>query len=847
MKRFLLLSLIGVLALCAGVFTAITLFMLRRSDQTINAVGEIYMAGMDRQLKLHYETLIELRLSQVDDIVLYVPPENESAYTEDMCARLTTGAQERGLTYLALLSTDGDADVLYGEPVTFGDPEGFLHALNGGTRKISSGRTASGEMLMMFGCSVGYPASRGYPMKDGGQCTALVAGLPMSYIDDTLSLDMDESLIYSHIILPNGEFLLQSADVPKSNYFDWLTQSASFKEGTPEENVARLREAIEQGESYAFVRTVDGQRSLVSCSPLPYSDWYLVSVMPHGVMDESIAELGTRRIGTMIGGFGLVLLALLGVFFGYDRLSRQQLAALAAARREAERASRAKSEFLSNMSHDIRTPMNAIVGMTAIATASMDNPDQVRDCLRKITLSSKHLLGLINDVLDMSRIESGRLQLNMEETSLREITESIVCIVQPQAHAKRQLFDIFIRDVDQERVCCDAVRLNQVLINLLSNALKFTPEGGTIHVTIAQEPSPLGADHVRTHFYVKDNGIGMSESFQKTIFDSFAREDNARVHGIEGTGLGMAITKYIVDAMHGTIEVHSELNRGAEFHVTLDLRRACPQEEDMRLPGWDVLVVDDDEQLRQSAVQALNDIGAHADAASDGPAALDMARAHDYHAVLLDWKMPGMDGVETARRLRAQLGEGVPILLISAYDWSDVEHEARGAGVSGFLSKPLFKSTLYYGLRRFAQDASDAPAEQAEPAAPDFTGVRLLVAEDNELNWEIAHELLSAFGFEPDWAENGQICVDKFAASAPGAYAAVLMDLRMPVMNGYDAARAIRASGRPDAQVPIIAMTADAFAEDVQRCHEAGMNAHVAKPIDVRELVRLLQRYVRRA
>ena len=224
-----------------------------------------------------------------------------------------------------------------------------------------------------------------------------------------------------------------------------------------------------------------------------------------------------------------------------------------------------------------------------------------------------------------------------------------------------------------------------------------------------------------------------------------------------------------------------------------------------------------------------------------------MARAHDYHAVLLDWKMPGMDGIETARRLRAQLGEGVPILLISAYDWSDVEHEARAAGVSGFLSKPLFKSTLYYGLRRFAQDASDAPSEQAEPAAPDFTGVRLLVAEDNELNWEIAHELLSAFGFEPDWAENGQICVDKFAASAPGAYAAVLMDLRMPVMNGYDAARAIRASGRPDAQVPIIAMTADAFAEDVQRCHEAGMNAHVAKPIDVRELVRLLQRYVRRA
>ncbi len=846
-KRFLLLSLTGVLALCIGVFSAITLFMLRQSDQTISAVGEIYMAEMDRQLKRHYETIIDLRLDQVENIVFYVPPEDEPTYTEDMRARLAADAQARGLAYLALLSTEGDADVLYGEPVTFGDPEGLLRSLNDGTRKISSGRTASGETLMLFGCSVGYPVSRSYPMKEGGRCTALIAGLPISYIDETLSLDVDESLIYSHIVLRNGNFLLQSAGNPDDNYFEWLLQNASFEEGTPEENVARLREAIGRGEDYSFVRTAGGQRNLVSCSPLPHSDWHLISVMPHGLLDESIAELGTRRISVTIGGFMLVLLALLGVFFAYDRLSRQQLAALAAAQREAERASRAKSEFLSNMSHDIRTPMNAIVGMTAIATANMDDPDQVRDCLRKITLSSKHLLGLINDVLDMSRIESGKLQLNMDETSLREITESLVCIVQPQAQAKRQHFDIFIRDVEQERVCCDAVRLNQVLINLLSNALKFTPEGGTIHVTLAQEPSPLGADCIRTHFYVQDNGIGMSEAFQKKIFESFVREDNARVHGIEGTGLGMAITKHIVDAMHGTIQVRSAPNQGSEFHVTLDLRRAGPQEEDMRLPAWDVLVVDDDEQLRQSAAQALNAIGAHADVAPDGPTALAMARAHAYHAVLLDWKMPGMDGVQTARQLRQQLGEGVPILLISAYDWSDVERDAREAGVSGFLSKPLFKSTLYYGLRRFAQEASDAPAEEPVPDAPDFAGMRLLVAEDNELNWEIACELLSAFGFEPDWAENGQICVDKFAASAPGTYAAVLMDLRMPVMNGYDAARAIRASGRPDAQVPIIAMTADAFAEDVQRCHEAGMNAHVAKPIDVRELVRLLQRYVRRA
>ena len=571
--------------------------------------------------------------------------------------------------------------------------------------------------------------------------------------------------------------------------------------------------------------------------------------MPYGALDEAVSSLGSQRAAITFVSCGILLAATLVVFFLYFRMSRRQLAAVEKAQREAERANRAKSEFLSNMSHDIRTPMNAIVGMTAIASANMDNREQVASCLRKISLSSKHLLGLINDVLDMSKIESGKLTLNLDAVCLRETVEGIVSIIQPQVKSRKQSFDVFIQNIRQENVLCDGVRLNQVLLNLLSNALKFTPEGGRITMTVSQEGSPRGEGFVRTHFIVQDTGIGTSEEFQKKIFDSFAREDSTRVQRTEGTGLGMAITKYIVDEMKGTITVASQRDKGSCFHVTLDLENASDTEGEMRLPPWDMLVVDDDEPLCRSAADALGEIGVRAEWALSGGQAVAMAQerrrqGRDYHVILLDWKLPGMDGIETARQLRRTIGDHVPILLISAYDWSDIEAPAREAGISGFMAKPLFKSTLYHGLLRFAGN-EPAPQEEPQEAALDFSGIRILVAEDNELNWEIASELLSSYGFQLDWAENGQQCVDRFSASQPGDYALILMDLRMPVMNGYDATAAIRALDRPDSRsIPIIAMTADAFSEDIHRCLACGMNAHIAKPLDMRELLRLLQKHL---
>jgi signal transduction histidine kinase/CheY-like chemotaxis protein len=563
---------------------------------------------------------------------------------------------------------------------------------------------------------------------------------------------------------------------------------------------------------------------------------------------------------------GIILVTLVLVFGQSLKITIAQVAALKAAneeanrergaaeaaRREAEHANRAKSEFLSNMSHDIRTPMNAIVGMTTIAIANMNNMEQVQGCLRKIALSSKHLLGLINDVLDMSKIESGKMTLNVDQVSLREVMDSIVSIVQPQVKAKHQQFNIFIHDISVENVCCDSVRLNQVLINLLGNAVKFTPEEGSINVSMFEEDSPKGDEYIRIHLYVKDTGIGMSKEYQRKIFDSFSREDTARVQKTEGTGLGMTITKYIVDAMGGTIEVDSEVGIGSVFHVRLDLMKAQVIEADMVLPPLNMLVVDDDEQLCQSAVSSLKSIGVVPDCCLNAEEALEKVgerhnRHDDYHIIMLDWKLPGMDGITAAREIRRIYGEDVPILLISAYDWSEIEDEAKAAGITGFISKPLFKSTLFYGLKPYVDESSGETVYsplKAESRDVVLEGKKILLAEDNEINWEIANELLTAMGLELDWAENGQICLEKFRQSDIRHYDAVLMDVRMPVMNGYEATRAIRASGREDADIPIIAMTADAFSEDVKKCLDAGMNAHVAKPIDVKEVCRQLEKYM---
>ncbi len=846
-SRFLWGSLIGLVFLCVGVFVWITTFMLRESESTITQVVNLYMEEMNSQLQRHFSSLIGMRLLQVEGITEVVPPDSAAEYDEDLADRLEAAGKNRDFVYMALYNTEGEEFLIYGDSVSVINKDFYVEEMNEGRETAATGETEKGELLLLYGISVGYPYSAGYPLPDGSQCTALTVGLPIERLNEALALNGDGSLIFSHIIRKDGSFVVQNANILDDNYYEWLQKNADFDDRDADQVIRELRNAINQEEPYSMVFSVDGERRHVYCSHMENSEWTLVTVMPHGELDDAVAGLGGRRISVTLAGCGLLLAATLVIFFIYMRMSRRQIEATEKAQREAERANLAKSEFLSNMSHDIRTPMNAIVGMTAIASANLDKPEQLKNCLQKITLSSRHLLGLINDVLDMSKIESGKLNLNTELVSLRETMESLVSIVQPQVKAKGQSFNITVKNITAEQVLCDGVRLNQILINLLSNAVKFTPEGGSIGVTVTQELSPRGEGWVRTHFRVKDNGMGMTPEFQKKIFDSFAREDTKRVRKIEGSGLGMAITKYIVDKMEGTIEVQSELEKGSEFHVTLDFEKARVTEEEMALPSWNMLVVDDDEQMCRDAVHSLKELGVHAEYALDGKTAVRMAEDRDregqgYHIVLLDWKMPGTGGLETAKEMRGKIGDHVPILLISAYDWSDFEEEARKAGISGFISKPLFKSALYYGLEPYAD--SGCQREDMPEEAEDFRGVRILVAEDNEINWEIAKELLSARGFELEWAENGRQCVDMFMEKEPGYYKVILMDLRMPVMDGYEAVKAIRdLENRPDGkEIPVIVMTADAFAEDVSRCLECGMNAHVAKPLDMDELVRTIQR-----
>ncbi len=836
--RFLTGSLIGISVICIVIFAFLASRVNSKNAQTVGKIGTIYMAGMSERITLHFDTTVRIRFEHLQEIVNSVPgpePEYES---------LAYMAQARSFESLGLCAEDGTLEMLLGERTELVDTADFVKAIGHDEKRVVLATTESGKEMVLFGI----PAR--YTMKNGEESIALVAGLNADFVKQLLNLEGEDDVVFSHIIRKDGRFVIRSGDAVRENYFDRIKDVFNEKKGkNADVYIEELEHAMETGEEYSTVLYIGDERRHLYCTDLPYGNWFLITVMPYGVLDEAVSGFSSQLSIMFLIGCGIILATLILVFIFYFDMTKHQLNDLELARQEAVSATRAKSEFLSNMSHDIRTPMNAIVGMTAIATANIDDKQQVQNSLRKITLSSKHLLGLINDILDMSKIENGKLTLNMEQISLREIMDSIVGIVQPQVKAKNQNFDVFLDDIDTEDVYCDSVRLNQVILNFLSNAIKFTPVGGSIHVTLKEEESPLGDNYVRVHIRVKDNGIGMSQEFKERIFDSFVREDSKRVHKIEGSGLGMAIAKYIVDAMHGTIEVESEQGVGSEFHVTLDLEKALVREEEMILPDWQMLVVDDDEMMCKGAVTALEDIGINAEWTLDGESALKMVcerhdRHEDYHIILLDWKLPGMDGIATAREIRKRVGEDTPILLISAYDWSEIEAEAREAGITGFISKPLFKSTLFYGLKKYAEPGEEQP-RQTQGSKIDFSGKKVLVAEDNDLNWEIAEVLLSDIGLSLAHAENGQKCVEIFEQSPVNTFDAILMDIRMPVMTGYEAAQAIRALDRPDADIPIIAMTADVFAEDIRKCLECGMNAHVAKPIDIQEVSKQLKKFIR--
>ncbi len=514
--RFLIGSFIGLLSFSIIMFSLLGIYMSRKSEKAVYEIGEIYMSGMNKQMSRHFETVIKLRFDQAGGIVSVVSTDTDDK--ELLYEELIYRAQVRDFSYLALCSAEGDFQTLYGQAIQPLNPEPFVEALSQGEQRVAVGIDTAGNEVVLFGVDAAYP------MSNGDRSTGLIAAVPLEYITDFLSLKDEGQLMYYHIIRPDGSFVIQNPNTELWNFFEQLQKQSDspVSESSADNPVEKFSVALKKHEEYTDTLEVNGEERQIYGISLPYSEWYLVSVMPYSILDDTINSLSSQRMFMTLLSCASVLIILTAIFLRYFSITRSQMNELEKARQAALEANKAKSEFLANMSHDIRTPMNAIVGMTAIATAHIDDRKQVENCLRKITLSSKHLLGLINDVLDMSKIESGKLTLTTEQISLKEVVEGIVNIMQPQVKTKKQTFDIHVENIFTENVWCDGIRLNQVLLNLLSNATKYTPEGGSIQLSLSEEKSPKGENYVRIHINVRDNGIGMSPEFLKEYMNPIA-------------------------------------------------------------------------------------------------------------------------------------------------------------------------------------------------------------------------------------------------------------------------------------------------------------------------------------
>ena len=620
-----------------------------------------------------------------------------------------------------------------------------------------------------------------------------------------------------------------------------------FGEERIEAGIEKLEKAIYNADSAALFRRSSVGEVMLYAAAIQDSDYHLIGYVPKAVVSQGVQYISFLVI--------LVFLILTGTVFaggflliGLERAARES-DSLREAARIAEKSSAAKSEFLSNMSHDIRTPMNAIIGFTNLAIQNPSDIERVTEYLGKIQASSGHLLSLINDVLEMSRIESGKIELDETLCSLPEILHDLNTIIVGQVEAKQQELSMDAVNVMNEHVYCDKLRLNQVLLNLLSNAVKYTPAGGKISVRIIQSESKREG-YAAYEIRVKDTGIGMSPEFASHVFEAFEREKTSTVSGIQGTGLGMAITKSIIDLMGGSIRVETAPGKGSEFIVDVEMKVETSDAPILRIPelnGLRVLVVDDDFNTCDSATKLLAKMGMRSDWTLSGKEAVLRAKhAHEsgdqFRVFLIDWKLPDLNGIEAVRRIRAVVGKDIPILLMTAYDWPSIKDEAIAAGVNGFCNKPLFLSELENSLMRVIGSTGGRDAKEEKETAVSFAGRRLLLVDDIEMNREIAVAVLEMSDFEVEQARDGSEAVEKVTQAAPGYFDAVLMDIQMPIMNGYEAARTIRASDSPNANIPIIAMTANAFDEDKRAAFDAGMNGHVAKPIDVDKLMEALGR-----
>ena len=735
-----------------------------------------------------------------------------------------------GLSTRPRLGTEDDYEVSYERLGLLGDA-GWIDEI-GKSVNITRAYTnpMNGEQSLAF-CNIItlYDAESGLP-----EDAVLLRVVPVSALEQKWIFPQSTfANTELSMIDADGDYILKGYSFKNSSFFEFYK---SYNPTNPESS-KELFGRITSSTGSVSMTNSHGQECILAFTPVSSTaGWTMLGLVP--AEDLNVDKSNWVLIGVV--SVALLILFICDMFYMQYVNRRLQITA-----NKAEQANKAKTDFLSTMSHDIRTPMNAIIGLTTIAEKNTGDEASTKESLRKIGLAGNHLLTLINDILDISKVESGNLTLNPVTFSIVETVENLVNISQPMIKEKNIEFSFHIDRMEKEYLYTDQLRLNQIYINILSNAVKYTEPGGQVSVDLREEES-TAPGCVKLTYIVADTGIGMTPEFMENMYTPFSRQVDSRVNSIQGTGLGLAITKQMVELIGGTIDCKSKQGEGTTFTVVLDIPVADRQRDDMQLDSVDILIVDDDEIMLKTAVDTIESLGATAEQASGGLEAVGMVRhrhqaGRDYDVIIVDWKMPDVDGIETISRIRSEVDADVPILLISAYDWSDIEDKAKTAGASGFVTKPLFRSTLYDKISDLM--GKESRSVQPEDDHSDLEGLHILVAEDNDINWEIISAMLSMFGITTDRAENGKVCVDMISAAEEGSYTLIFMDVQMPEMNGLDATRAIRKLENPWASsIPIVAMTADAFSENITACLDAGMNGHIAKPIDVKLVIREIRR-----
>ncbi len=789
-------------------------------------VTENYLEGEQRLCDV-WARYINSKTMTIEEATDYI---RVSHVLENASAHLIAIDTLTGLSTRPKLGTDEDYAVSY-QRLDLIDDVDWIDEI-GKSINITRAYTnpMNGEQSLAFCNRITLYDPEGDTFKDA----VLLRVIPISELEQKWMVPQTE-LVNAELSMIDGDgyYILKGYSFKNSDFFEFYK---SYNPTDPESSSELFDRITSSSGSISMVNS-HGQECVLAFTPISStSGWTMLGLMPAEVLN--VKNRDWMLFGVV--SVGLVVLFLCDMFYMLYLNKCLQITA-----RKAEAANKAKTDFLSTMSHDIRTPMNAIIGLTTLAEKNPGDVESTRESLRKIGLAGNHLLTLINDILDISKVESGKLKLCPLTFSIVETVENLVNLSQPMIKEKNIEFSFHINQIEKEYLYTDQLRLNQVYINILSNAIKYTEPGGRVSVELREGQSPTPGC-VRLTYIVADTGIGMSPEFMKNMYKPFSRQIDSRVNSIQGTGLGLTITKQMVELLGGTIECQSEQGKGTTFTVVLDIPVADRQREDMRLEPIDVLIVDDDETMLQTASDTLKSLGASVDQASSGLEAIGMIEhrhlsGRDYNVIIVDWKMPELDGLETISRIRTEIGADVPILLTSAYDWLDIEEKAKAAGANGFVTKPLFRSTLYDKINDLI--GKESKSIEPEDDYSDLQGLHILVAEDIDINWEIISSLLSMFGITSDRAENGRICVDMMRTAEEGAYALIFMDIQMPEMNGLNAARAIRKLENPwAASIPIVAMTADAFSENITECLDAGMNGHISKPIDIKLVIKEIRR-----